>query len=438
MTAHGAWQAPTAPHPVSAHVAVPGSKSLTNRVLALAAIAGTPTTILRPLHSRDTMLMAQALRALGVDGHDIDDPDPSATVRGWVVEPRPLLGPATIDCGLAGTVMRFVPALAALADGPVAFDGDARARERPVGPILDALRSLGVRVDASGPNHDRLPFAVLGTGRVAGGVVDIDASASSQFVSALLLAGCRFDNGVTVRCATPPPSLPHIRMTVDLLRRAGVPVDTDGERTWRVEPATPDLGTVVVEPDLSNAMPFVAAALVTAGTVVIDGWPDDSLQPDGEVRTLITSLGGAVRDTPTGLEVTGLGAIRGGVRDMGALGELVPTVAALATMAGTTTTITGAAHLRGHETDRLAALADGINALGGDAVQTSDGLTISPRPLRAGLWRSHDDHRMATAGAIIGLRTAGIAVDDIDATSKTLPGFADLWAAMLDAPRGAG
>jgi 3-phosphoshikimate 1-carboxyvinyltransferase len=422
------WRAPASTAPVDAVVYVPGSKSLTNRLLVLAAISGSPTTIRNPLHARDTMLMAQALRALGVGGRDVDDPEPGAA-RGWVVEPRPMLGPATIDCGLAGTVMRFVPPLAALADGPVAFDGDPRARERPMGPILQALRDLGVRVDAAA--GDRLPFATLGNGRVAGGRVSIDASASSQFVSALLLVGCRFDDGIEVASTTAVPSLPHVRMTVDLLRRAGIVVDEIDARTWRVHPGVPDLHEVVVEPDLSNAMPFIAAALVTGGSVLVPGWPADALQPDAEVRALIERLGGSISVESAGLRVTGGPTVNGGELDLSDLGELVPTVTAVALRAAEPTTISGVAHLRGHETDRLAALVSEIRRLGGDAEETPDGLVIRPTRLSPGTWRTYDDHRMATAGAIVGLSLDGVVVENIATTEKTLPGFPALWTTML-------
>ncbi len=433
MTQAETWTAPTVTTPVEALVSVPGSKSLTNRVLVLAAIAGSPTTIRRPLHARDTMLMAQALRSLGVGGRDIDDPDPSVAVRGWIVEPQPLLGPATVDCGLAGTVMRFLPPLAALAAGPIAFDGDARARERPMGPMLDALRSLGVRIDASGTEHDRLPLAVLGQGRVTGGRVELDASASSQFVSALLLVGARFDQGIEVASTTAVPSLPHIRMTIELLKQAGVDAREIDERTWQVAPGVPHLGDITIEPDLSNAMPFIAAALVTQGTVTVADWPAASLQPDARIRALIAALGGTASDTPAGLQVTG-GPLRGADLDMSEVGELVPTVAALATLADTPTTLRGVAHLRGHETDRLAALVTEINRLGGKAVELDDGLAITPHPLHGGTWRTYDDHRMATAGAIIGLRVFGVEVENIATTDKTLPGFVDLWTRMLGQP----
>ncbi|TDD09676.1 3-phosphoshikimate 1-carboxyvinyltransferase [Nonomuraea deserti] len=416
------WPAPTATTPVSATVSLPGSKSVTNRALLLAALADGPGVVRGALRSRDADLMAAALRALGttlVAGGE------SAAGVDWHVTPGPVRGGVSIDAGLAGTVMRFVPPMAALADGPVHFDGDPHARKRPMGPILDALRSLEARVD-----NDALPFTI--TGPVTGGEVTLDASGSSQFVSGLLLAAARFEKGVTIRHVGPPvPSQPHIEMTVQMLRAAGVTVD-DGERdVWRVEPGPIAARDVTVEPDLSNAAPFLAAALVTGGTVTIPAWPAETTQPGDALRGLLTSMGATVTRTAD-LAVTGTGEITGIDADLHEVGELTPTIAALAALARTPSRIRGVSHLRGHETDRLAALATEINRLGGDAEETEDGLVIRPRPLRGGTFHSYDDHRMATAGAVIGLAVPGVRVENVATTAKTLPEFVQMWAAMLD------
>ncbi|NBE98486.1 3-phosphoshikimate 1-carboxyvinyltransferase [Nonomuraea sp. KC401] len=416
------WPAPTATTPVSATVSLPGSKSVTNRALLLAALADGSGVVRGALRSRDADLMVAALRALGttmVAGGE------SAAGVDWHVTPGPVRGGVRIDAGLAGTVMRFVPPMAALADGPVHFDGDPHARKRPMGPILDALRALGARVD-----NDALPFAIEGP--VTGGEVTLDASGSSQFVSGLLLAAARFDKGVTIRHEGPPvPSQPHIEMTVQMLRAAGVSVD-DGERdVWRVEPGPIAARDVTVEPDLSNAAPFLAAALVTGGTVTVPSWPAETTQPGDALRGLLTSMGATVTRT-AGLAVTGTGQITGIDADLHEVGELTPTIAALAALASTPSRIRGVSHLRGHETDRLAALAAEINRLGGDAEETEDGLVIRPRPLRGGTFHSYDDHRMATAGAVIGLAVPGVRVENIATTAKTLPDFVQMWTAMLD------
>ena len=422
------WPAPTAAGPVQAVVPLPGSKSLTNRYLVLAALAGEASRLRSPLRSRDTLLMADALRALGTRIDDV--PGSSPFGQDWFVHPRALLGPAEIDCGLAGTVMRFLPPVAALASGNVRFDGDPRARERPMGPVLTALRDLGVRVDDGGAGH--LPFTVHGTGRLQGGTVRIDASASSQFVSALLLVGARCVDGLVVEHIGPPiPSEPHVVMTVEALRDVGVVIDTEDAATWRVEPGAMGALDVQVEPDLSNAAPFLAAAAVTAGRVSVPGWPQYTTQAGDALRDLLDQMGCDVSLDREGLTVEGTGELYGIDADLHAAGELTPVVAALAALADSPSHLHGIAHLRGHETDRLAALAAEINALGGDVSETADGLVVRPRPLHGGTFRTYDDHRIATAGAVIGLRVPGVLVEDIGTTAKTLPGFAGLWETML-------
>ncbi|MFG1710616.1 3-phosphoshikimate 1-carboxyvinyltransferase [Nonomuraea sp. M3C6] len=419
------WPAPTATAPVTATVSLPGSKSVTNRALLLAALADGPGTVRRALRSRDADLMVSALRALGTT---LVASNETAEGVDWHVTPGPIRGGAGIDAGLAGTVMRFVPPMAALADGPVYFDGDPHARKRPMGPILDALRMLGARVD-----NDALPFTI--SGPLAGGEVTLDASGSSQFVSGLLLTAARFEKGVTIRHVGPPvPSQPHIEMTVQMLRAAGVTVDDRERDVWRVEPGPIAARDMTVEPDLSNAAPFLAAALVTGGTVTIPAWPVSTTQPGDALRGLLTTMGATVtRQTDTDLVLTGTGEISGIDADLRDVGELTPTIAALAALATTPSRIRGVGHLRGHETDRLAALATEINRLGGDAEETDDGLIIRPRPLHGGTFHSYDDHRMATAGAVIGLAVPGVEVENIATTAKTLPEFVQMWTAMLEA-----
>lgn len=425
----GDWAAPVADGPVRATVAVPGSKSATNRALVLAAIADGPSTLRSALDARDTRLMVEALRALGVD-LDASAPDDTGNVD-IRVRPRPLVGPARIDVGLAGTVMRFVPPIAALARGPVAFDGDEQARHRPMGTTIAALRALGVAVEGEG-----LPFTVLAEGRVRGGAVTIDASRSSQFVSALLLAGARFDEGLALAHAGPPvPSAPHIEMTLAMLRERGVTVTASTE-AWRVEPGPIAGIDTVIEPDLSNAAPFLAAAMATRGSVAIPHWPASTTQPGDALRELLARMGATVS---LGLDEQGVrvltleqhGPIHGIDADLADVGELAPTIAAIAALADGPTRLRGIAHLRGHETDRLAALATELDRVGCGARETEDGLAIEPRPLHAARFRTYADHRMATAGAILGLVTPGMVVEDIATTAKTIPDFPGRWARML-------
>jgi 3-phosphoshikimate 1-carboxyvinyltransferase len=417
------WSAPVTTEPLDALVEVPGSKSLTNRYLVLAALADGPGRLRGALRSRDTLLMAEALGALGT-GVDEDGAD-------WLVTPRALAGGVTVQCGLAGTVMRFLPAVAALAAGPVRFDGDAAALARPMGPVLTALRTLGVRVEEHGePGH--LPFTVHGHGGLVGGQVDIDASGSSQFVSGLLLAAARFERGLTLRhVGRTLPSLPHIEMTVALLREAGVEVDDSRPAIWQVAPGPIAGRDVRVEPDLSNAAPFLCAAMVAGGSVSVPGWPRETTQPGGLLPGILERMGASTSLDGDVLTVRGTGTIHGVDLDLHAAGEIAPTIAALAALADSPTRLRGIAHLRGHETDRLAALAAEITRVGGQAEQTSDGLVITPRPLTGAVWRTYEDHRMATAGALIGLRVPGIEVEDVATTAKTLPDFVALWSDML-------
>lgn len=418
------WPAPYAPAPVSHTQAVPGSKSMTNRALILAALAEGESVIVGALRSRDTELMEAALAAMGTRFEH----------RGQEIRVTPgALQSAEVDCGLAGTVMRFVPPVAAFCQGPVLFDGDVQAHSRPMGTILDALRDLGVSVAG-----DSLPFTVHGTGCAPGGAVTIDASGSSQFVSGLLLAAPRFERGVHItHSGGTLPSMPHIEMTVDMLAQAGVRVQAEGQ-TWKVEPQTIAPNRWVIEPDLSNATPFLAAAAVTGGRVSVPHWPIATTQPGDVIRDILERMGCEVELVATGadhtLEVRGpqTGGLTGIRIDMSDIGELTPTVAALAACASTPSELTGIAHLRGHETDRLAALTAELNGLGGNCEELPDGLRITPAPLHGGTWHSYADHRMATAGAILGLVVDGVEVENIDTTSKTLPGFATMWATMVE------
>ena len=440
------WHAPVATGALDAVVELPGSKSLSARALLLAAVADAQTTLTGLLRSRDTELMLAALSVLGARFEDLNE-----TGTRLRVTPAPLPlhvqtgydGIGRIDVGLAGTVMRFVPALAALADAPVVFDGDEAARRRPMAPLLDALAALGAEVTHLGePGFP--PFRVgPGDGallRARNAHVAVDGSASSQFVSALLLLGALLPGGLELTPTGQVPSLTHVAMTVATLRERGIAVEEpapgagDGERTWRVRPGSPHGGQVTIEPDLSNAGPFLAAALVAGGRVSVPHWPAATTQAGDTWRELLPRLGGEVTLTDGTLTARGTGRLTGIHADLSDVGELAPTVAALATLAGAqghTSTLTGIAHLRGHETDRLAALAAQIRLLGGEAEESNDGLIIRPAPLHGAALCSYADHRMATFAAIIGLSVDGVSLDDVECTSKTLPGFTGLWAAML-------
>ena len=432
-----AWLAPSATGPLSARVELPGSKSLTNRELVLSALADGPSTLIAPLRSRDSSLMVDALQQLGVAINPVPGTDrgngPDLTIT-----PSELGGGISVDCGLAGTLMRFLPPLAALALGPVTFVGDASASRRPMKTTIDSLRALGV--DVSDDGRGTLPFTVHGMGRVEGGELEIDASASSQFVSGLLLAAARFEQGLTLRhTGEHLPSLPHIEMTIDVLKARGVDVSSPETGVWVVAPGPIAGRRVVIEPDLSNAGPFLAAALVAGGSVSVPRWPEATTQVGDELRALLAGFGAEVTRVGDALKVDGREGVFGGRTyagaelDLSSGGELAPTIAALCAFAAGPSRITGIGHLRGHETDRLAALSAELTALGCQVTELEDGLAIRPGPMQATerTWRAYEDHRMATAGAIIGLGVPGIIVDDITTTAKTMPDFPKLWQQML-------
>jgi 3-phosphoshikimate 1-carboxyvinyltransferase len=423
------WPAPTATSPIEAVVTVPGSKSLTNRALVLAALADGPSVITGALRARDTVLMGRAVAALGTGLEGLDG-DGAITVT-----PGTLRGSGHVDCGLAGTVMRFVPPAAALAGGDVRFDGDPRARVRPMGAVIEALEALGVEIDDDG--RRTLPFTVKGAGGVRGGEVTLDASASSQFVSGLLLSSARYDEGLVVRHrGRPLPSMPHVDMSVELIREHGVRVDVDtadpAAATWRVHPGVIHALDRSVEPDLSNAAPFLAAAVVTGGSVTVPGWPERTTQAGDSLRDLFAQMGARVVHDERGLTVSAGARLLGLDADLRDVGELTPVLAVVCALASTPSHLRGVAHLRGHETDRLAALAAEITRLGGDVDELDDGLVIRPRPLRGAVIETYDDHRMATAAAVLGLVVPGVQVVDVATTGKTLPDFVAMWTAMLE------
>jgi 3-phosphoshikimate 1-carboxyvinyltransferase len=418
------WTAPAGKAPVRATVRLPGSKSMTARALVLGAISAGTTTLRYPLRARDTELMAAGLRALGAHASTMDD-------NHWLVRSRPLAGPAHVDVGLAGTVMRFLPAVAGLAEGPVTFDGDPMARKRPLGPLVEALRSVGVRIDAA--DGGGLPLTVHGVGGVTGGEVTIDASASSQLVSGLLLAAPAFDRGITVRhVGQRVPSAPHLRMTVQMLRSVGAAVDDGTPNVWVVEPGRLRGRGWDIEPDLSGAAPFLAAALVTGGEVTVPGWPTATTQPGDRLRDLLTQMGGECTLSTDGLTVRGTGKVFGLDADLSDVGELTPALVALAALADTPSRLTGIAHIRNHETDRIAALARELTGLGAEVTEHADGLELRPARLHGGPFQTYDDHRMAHAAAVLGLAVPGVELSDVACTAKTMPEFPELWRSMVE------
>jgi len=422
--AHDLWPAPfRGVKPVHSRVTIPGSKSVTNRALILAAQADSPSTIRRPLISRDSELMSGGLQAMGVKIEAGND--------AWVVTPSSLQGPARIAVGNAGTVMRFLPPLAALARGDISFDGDPRSYERPLGPVIKALEELGIEIDHGG--RYSLPLVIKATGSIPGGELTIDASASSQFLSALLLVAPSMTNGITVQHRGGSlPSMPHIDMTVQMLKQFGATVHVDkSNSSWRVEPGVLRGQDFVIEPDLSNASPFLSIAMACGGSITIADWPKSTTQPGDQLREIFTRMGATLELTEDGLTLTGGSSIHGIDIDLHDVGELTPSIAALAALADSPSHLRGIGHLRLHETDRLAALTREINSLGGTVVEEETALHITPSPLHGGIFHTYEDHRLATAGAVIGLVVPGIEIENVATTRKTLTDFPGLWNSLV-------
>ncbi|MEY4877752.1 MAG: hypothetical protein RIR72_167, partial [Actinomycetota bacterium] len=389
------WSAPfRASKPISGAINIPGSKSVTNRALVLSALASSPSTLRRGLRSRDTDLMIKALSSLGVKIEIEEDL--------WKITPAPLMGPAGIDVGNAGTVMRFLPPLAALANGLISFDGDPRSHQRPLGPVIKALESLGVSIEHQG--RYSLPLVINGAGYITGGEVEIDASASSQFLSSLLLVAPLMKQGLRIKnVGKSLPSKPHIEMTIAMLAQYGAVVDTSIANQWSIKPTKLFGVDLVIEPDLSNAAVFMAAPILCGGEVIIKDWPRKTTQPGDQLRQIFSDMGGEIDFVDQGLRVRSTGQIRGIDIDLGDVGELTPVIAALACFANSPSNLRGIGHLRLHETDRLSALKNELTALGAQVIEEESALRINPMPMKAGVFRTYEDHRLATAGALIGL-----------------------------------
>lgn len=276
-------------------------------------------------------------------------------------------------------------------------------------------------------------MVIKGTGVIPGGKLTIDASKSSQFLSALLLVGPSTKKGITVtHNGSALPSMPHIDMTVQMLRDFGAKVDVDkAGQNWSVKAGSLTGQDLIIEPDLSNAAPFLSIAMVCGGSITIADWPKETTQPGDYLREIFTKMGARVELTASGLTLTGGDSIHGIDIDLHDVGELTPSIAALAALADSPSHLRGIGHLRMHETDRLAALTREINALGGSVVEEKTALHITPAPLHGGTFHTYDDHRLATAGAVIGLVTPNVMIENVATTRKTLPDFPGLWKSLV-------
>ena len=417
------WRAPYRDAaPIHATLTIPGSKSVTNRALILAAIADSPSRLRSPLHSRDTELMIKGLKALGTKIEILDNESSDIEIT-----PAPLFGPANIDVGNAGTVMRFLLPIAALANGLVHFDGDPRSHERPIAPLVKALEDLGALIDHKG--RYSLPLTINGNGKLTGNEVSVDTSKSSQFLSALMLVAPKLENGLTIKnIGSNLPSLPHIEMTIAMLRQFGAKViESD---SWQISGRLTGQD-LVIEPDLSNAAPFMVAPMICGGTIVIMDWPKQTTQPGDRLREIFSKMGAIIEFVDGGLSITGSGKISGIDINLSNEGELTPVIAAVAALADSPSKLSGIGHLRLHETDRLAALNKELTNLGSKVVEGEDYLEIYPAKLHGGIFHTYEDHRLATAGAVIGLAVPNIEVENIETTRKTLPDFVGLWQELL-------
>jgi len=434
------WRAPfRGKKPVDVQVAIPGSKSVTNRALILAAQADGTSKLRKPLVSRDSELMIAGLRSLGIEIKESQERSAQKEINELVFEVTggSLRGPAKIDVGNAGTVMRFLPPLAALADGAISFDGDARSHERPLGPVIKALEELGISVNHGGRYALPLTLENKNGGKIRGGELEIDASASSQFLSALLLIAPSTELGITAKhVGGALPSMPHIEMTVQMLRDFGAQVEVDKQNNiWKVAPGKLIAQDLTIEPDLSNAAPFMSIAMVCGGSVTILDWPKKTTQPGDQLRDIFTKMGSKIEfvsiDGKNALKITGGDSIKGIDIDLHEVGELTPAIAALSALADSPSYLRGIGHLRLHETDRLTALRTELNGLGSDVVEEPTALRINPKPLHSGVFHTYDDHRLATSGATIGLIVQGIEVENIATTRKTITDFPGLWNSLL-------
>jgi 3-phosphoshikimate 1-carboxyvinyltransferase len=416
--------------PIDADVPVPGSKSMTNRALVMAALAEGESSIENALTSDDTDRMTAALARLGFE---VWSDQPSATMgvvgRGGLIP----ADRAELNVGASGTCARFLAALAALGGGEYALDGVPRMRERPIEPLLRALRELGADAVAT-LGTGCLPARLRGAaGRPAGGAASIDASISSQFVSALLMVGSYFRQGLTLRLDGAIISRPYIEMTRQQMRRTGVAADWLDDRTLRVAPDQRYRGGAqVMESDASNASYFFAAAAVTGGRVRVARLPADSIQGDLALLEVLERMGCRVERGTDAVEVRGPanGRLRGLSVDANAIPDMAQTIAALAPFADGPVEVRDVASMRVKETDRIAAVVAELRRLGQEVDEGPDWFRITPRAVRPTTVRTYDDHRMAMAFAIVGLRAPGLRIADPGCTAKTFPGY---WEVLGDA-----
>jgi len=402
--------------PPDATVRVPGSKSITNRALLAAAMAEGTSTLTGALVADDTEAMVDAARALGAT---VDGDDSTLTVTGTAGAPPG--HEASVFARQAGTVARFVPAVAAASGGAARIDGSAQLRSRPMAPLLDALRRLGAVVEEHGaPGH--LPVVVKGP--LTGRSTTLPGDASSQFLSGLLLAGPLLSEGLDVHLTTDLVSRPYAAMTAAVMRAFGATADV-GDRTFRVAGGGYRSAVYAVEPDASAASYFFAAAAITGGRVRVDGLGRASIQGDIAFTDVLARMGASVTVLDDATEVKG-GELRGVDIDLGQLSDTAPTLAVVAALATSPTRVRGIGFIRTKESDRIGAVVQELRKCGADATEEPDGFVVRPGELHPAVIDPHDDHRLAMAFALLGLRVPGIEIANPECVAKTFPTYFDV------------
>jgi len=410
-------------HPLSATVRVPGSKSLTNRALLIAALADGTTTLTNALFSDDSRYFANALQTLGFEVHlNLDSAEMTVKGLGGKIPANS----AKLFIGNAGTAARFLTALLTLGKGEFILDGEPRMRERPIGDLVDALTQLGARVKAINNQHSVLcpPVKITASG-LPGGKTQIAGNISSQFLSALLMVAPYAQSPVEIEVTTKLNSKPYVDITLSVMRDFGVEVQRDGYQCFEIPNTHYESRiTYSIESDASAASYFFAAPAICGGTLQIENVSRQSVQGDIAFLNVLEKMGCIIEETENSIQVTGSAELRGIDIDMRDIPDTAQTLAAIAPFASTPTRIRGIASARVKETDRVHATCTELARLDVQVKEHEDGMTIYPNDnFRPAIVQTYNDHRMAMAFSLIGLRMPGVTIENPGCVSKTFPNF---------------
>jgi 3-phosphoshikimate 1-carboxyvinyltransferase len=416
---------------------IPGSKSMTNRALLLAALADGESVLHRALFSDDTAHMLHALQELGLSVDDHVRPTdrfPGETFHVIGCGGRVPARQATLYAGNAGTAARFLVACACLGQGRFVIDGNARMRQRPIGDLLAALQQLGARLSSA----TGCPPVTVEAAGLPGGCARISGARSSQFLSAILMVAPYAQRDVDIEVIDELIAKPYVDLTLGVMKQFGVDVERDGYRRFQVGHGQRYRAQAhyVIEADASSAHYWLAAAALTGTVVGIEGLGTASLQGDAHFVDVLEQMGADVYRQPDFLRVAGTRLLRGIDIDLNAMSDTAPTVAVLAPFASGMVRVRNVAHIRHQESDRIANVTTELRKLGATVEEHADGWTIQPSPLHAGVVETYDDHRLAMAFALVGLRVPGIVIRDPDCVRKTFPQFfTQLDTFYVEAPR---